>query len=293
MVQRLFTREESRDVDRAAIDELGMVSLVLMENAGRGAAHAICELFGERLGRVVLMGGPGQNGGDAWVIARRLTLFGHRPLAVLVGDVSRLRGDAQTNWALLGELGVETAEISPDDVGSLGERLANATLVVDGLFGTGLDRPITGGYADVVAAMDGAAAPLVALDLPSGLDADTGAIFGIAPHAALTVTFAGHKRGLHQYPGVEYAGEVRVADIGIPIGSSPAASMWTRDDLGTLIAPRAGDAYKGTNGHLLVIGGAPGKTGAAVLAGRAAFRAGAGLVTIGARADARAALEGR
>jgi NAD(P)H-hydrate epimerase len=290
-VQRLFTRDESRDVDRAAMDDLGVLSLVLMENAGRGATNAICELFDERLGRVVLVGGPGQNGGDAWVIARRLTLLGHRPLAVLVGDASRLRGDAQTNWALLGELGVETAEISPDDAGSVGEHLANATLVVDGLFGTGLDRPITGGYADAIAAMDGAAAPLVALDLPSGLDADTGAIFGIAPHAALTVTFAGHKRGLHQYPGVEYAGEVRVADIGIPIGSSPAASMWTRDDLGTLIAPRAGDAHKGTNGHLLVIGGAPGKTGAAVLAGRAAFRAGAGLVTIGARADARAALE--
>jgi NAD(P)H-hydrate epimerase len=290
-VQRLFTREESRDVDRAATDELGIASLVLMENAGRGATNAICEVFGDRLGRVVLVGGPGQNGGDAWVLARRLTLQGHRPLAVLVGDACRLRGDAQTNWALLGKLGVETAEVSPDDADSIGEHLADATLVVDGLFGTGLDRSITGGYADAIAAMDAAAAPVVALDLPSGLDADTGAIFGIAPHAALTVTFAGHKRGLHQYPGVEHAGEVRVVDIGIPIGSSPAASLWTRDDLGALIAPRAGDAHKGTNGHLLVIGGAPGKTGAAVLAGRAAFRAGAGLVTIGARADARAALE--
>ena len=290
-MQRLFTRDEARDVDRAAMDDLGVESLVLMENAGRGATGAICKLFGERLGRVVLIGGPGQNGGDAWVIARRLTLLGHRPLAALVGDASRLRGDAQTNWALLGELGVETAEISPGNAGSIGEHVTNATLVVDGLFGTGLDRPITGGYADAIAAMDAAAAPLVALDLPSGLDADTGAIFGIAPHAALTVTFAGHKRGLHQYPGVEYAGEVRLADIGIPIESSPVASLWTRDDLGTLIAPRAGDAHKGTNGHLLVIGGAPGKTGAAVLAGRAAFRAGAGLVTIGARADARASLE--
>ena len=291
MVQRLFTREESRDVDRAAMDELGIVSLVLMENAGRGGTVAICEVFGDCLGRVVLVGGPGQNGGDAWVIARRLTLLGHRPLAVLVGDASRLRGDAQANWVLLSKLGVETLEVSPEHAASIGEHLKDATLVVDGLFGTGLDRAITGGYADTIAAMDRAAAPLVALDLPSGLDADTGAIFGIAPHAALTVTFAGHKRGLHQFPGVEHAGEVRVADIGIPSRSSPAASLWTRDDLGALIAPRAGDAHKGTNGHLLVIGGAPGKTGAAVLAGRAAFRAGAGLVTIGARADARAALE--
>jgi NAD(P)H-hydrate epimerase len=291
-VQWLLTREESRDVDRAAMDELGVVGLVLMENAGRGATHAACDVFGDRLGRVVLVGGPGQNGGDAWVMARRLALRGHRPLAVLVGDASRLRGDAQTNWALLGKLGVETIEVSPDHAESIGAHLRSATLVVDGLFGTGLDRPVTGGYADAIAAIDEVAVPLVSLDLPSGLDADTGAVLGIAPHAALTVTFAGHKRGLHQFPGVAHAGEVRVADIGVPAGGgSPTASLWNRDDLGALIAPRAGDAHKGTNGHLLVIGGAPGKTGAAVLAGRAAFRAGAGLVTIGARADARAALE--
>jgi hydroxyethylthiazole kinase-like uncharacterized protein yjeF len=290
-VQRLFTREESRDVDRAAMDDLGIVSLVLMENAGRGAANVIAEEFADHLERVVLVGGPGQNGGDAWVIARRLALLGHRPLAVLVGDASRLRGDAKTNWALLRNLDIETAEVSPDHAQSLEEYVGNATLIVDGLFGTGLDRPIRGGYADAIKAIDAAPAPLVALDLPSGLDADTGAIFGTASHAAVTVTFAGHKRGLHQYPGVAHAGEVRVADIGIPIGGSPVASLWTRDDLRGLIAPRAGDAHKGTNGHLLVVGGAPGKTGAAVLAGRAAFRAGAGLVTIGARADARASLE--
>jgi len=290
-VQRLFTREESRDIDRVAIEELGVVSLVLMENAGRGASDTICEVFDDRLDRVVLVGGPGQNGGDAWVIARRLTLLGHAPLAVLVGDAKRLRGDAQTNWVLLGKLGVETIEISADEAKSLGTHLGDATLIVDGLFGTGLDRPVTGGYADAIAAMEAAPTPVVSLDLPSGLDANTGAILGVAPGAALTVTFAGQKRGLHQYPGVEHAGDVRVVDIGIPTRGSSGASLWTEDDLGALIAPRAEDAHKGTNGHLLVVGGAPGKTGAAVLAGRAAFRTGAGLVTIGARADSRAALE--
>ncbi len=290
-MERLFTRDESRDVDRAAMDELGIASLVLMENAGRGACDVICDLFGERLERVTLVGGPGQNGGDAWVIARRLALLGHRPLAVLVGDASRLRGDAQINWALLDVLGVEAVEVSPGDAQSIAARLEDATLIVDGLFGTGLDRPITGGYAEAIAAMDAAPVPLVSLDLPSGLDADTGGIFGVAPLASLTITFAGQKRGLHQYPGVEHAGAVRVADIGIPITVSTAASLWTSEDLGDLIAPRAGDAHKGSNGHLLVIGGAPGKTGAAVLAGRAAFRAGAGLVTIGARPDSHAALE--
>lgn len=290
-MQCLFTREESRDVDRAAIKELGLVSLVLMENAGRGATDAIVERFADRLGRVVLVGGPGQNGGDAWVIARRLTLLGHAPSAVLVGQASRLKGDAKANWELLGKLAVDRTELSSDQAGGLTELLSEAHLIVDGLFGTGLDRPIEGGYADAIRAIEAAPAPVVSLDLPSGLDADTGGILGVAPHAELTVTFAGLKRGLHQYPGVEHAGEIRVADIGIPIASSPTASVWHADDLKRLIAPRAGDAHKGTNGHLLVVGGAPGKTGAAVLAGRAAFRAGAGLVTIGARPDARSTLE--
>jgi len=290
-VRWLFTREESRDVDRAAIKDLGTVGLVLMENAGRGATDAILDRFADRLGRVVLVGGPGQNGGDAWVIARRLTLLGHAPAAVLVGQASRLKGDAKANWELLGKLGVDTTELSSDQTGGLAELLSDASLIVDGLFGTGLDRPIGGGYADAIRAIEAASAPVVSLDLPSGLDADTGGILGVAPHAALTVTFAGLKRGLHQYPGVEHAGEICVADIGIAIVKPGSASVWTADDLSALIPPRAGDAHKGTNGHLLVVGGAPGKTGAAVLAGRAAFRAGAGLVTIGARPDARSALE--
>lgn len=290
-MQQLFTRDESRDVDRAAIDELGVASLVLMENAGRGATDLICRSFEDRLGRVVLIGGPGQNGGDAWVVARRLSLLGHQPLAVLVGDASSLRGDARANWVLLGKLGVQTLEVALQKADSIDGYLSDATLIVDGLFGTGLDRPVTGGYADAIGAMNRASASIVALDLPSGLDADTGATHGVAVHAALTVTFAAQKRGLHQYPGVQHAGEIKVADIGVPVAQAPAASLWTGDDLAALIARRAPDAYKGTNGHLLVIGGAPGKTGAALLAGRAAFRAGAGLVTIGARADSRAALE--
>lgn len=290
-MQRLFTREESREVDRFAIEELGAVGLVLMENAGRGATDAICDVFDDRLERVVLVGGPGQNGGDAWVVARRLALLGYCPHAVLVGDETRLGGDAKANWELLLKLRVPTTVLATDDASQLASLLSDATLVVDGLFGTGLDRPVTGGYADAIAAMEAAPAPIAALDLPSGLDADTGAILGVAPGAALTVTFAGQKRGLHQYPGVEHAGEVRVADIGVPVDGAPTATLWTESDLVELIAPRADDAHKGTNGHLLVVGGAPGKTGAAVLAGRAAFRAGAGLVTIGARADSRSALE--
>lgn len=290
-VQSLFTREESRDVDRVAVRELGVESLVLMENAGRGAAEAIVDRFSDCLSRVALVGGPGQNGGDAWVIARRLTLLGASPHAILVGDLAKVRGDAKTNWSLLEKLGARATVLPSSEASRLAETLEDATLIVDGLFGTGLDRPITGGYAAAVQALEDADAPVVALDLPSGLDANTGAILGVAAHAAMTVTFAGLKRGLHQYPGVEFAGDVRVADIGIPVAAATHTAVYDRHDLDHLVDRRSGDAHKGTNGHLLVVGGAPGKTGAALLAGRAAFRAGAGLVTLGARSDARAALE--
>ncbi len=290
-MQWLFTREESRAVDRDAIDRLGVLGLVLMENAGRGACDALTARFGDRLDRVVLVGGPGQNGGDAWVIARRLALLGLRPHAVLLGDPSRLRGDAATNWELLPRIGVQTTAVAPERGHDIAAMLADASLIVDGIFGTGLDRVVDGGYAHAIEAIERAAAPVVALDLPSGLDADTGGVLGTAAHAALTVTFAGLKRGLHQFPAAAYAGEVVVADIGIPLGAEPGATVWWAPDLAQLIPRRAADAHKGTAGHLLVVGGAPGTTGAAVLAGRAAFRAGAGLVTIGARPDARDALE--
>lgn len=287
----LFTRAEAREVDRDAVEHVGLPSLLLMENAGRGATDAIVECFPEQLGRVVLVGGPGQNGGDAWVVARRLALLGHEPSAVLVGEPGKLRGDAKQNWDVLATLGVETHVAPPGAGGVLSELLARATLVVDGLFGTGLDRDIVSGYAETVEALSRAEVPLVALDLPSGIDADTGAVLGVATTASLTVTFAGHKRGLHQHPGVDHAGRVVVADIGIAPRQRPGATLWDRADLAELIPPRDADAHKGTNGHLLVVGGSPGKTGAALLAGRAAFRAGAGLVTLGARSDTRAAFE--
>jgi hydroxyethylthiazole kinase-like uncharacterized protein yjeF len=286
-----LTREQSRQVDADAVQRLGVQSLILMENAGRGATDVICERFPERLGRVVLLGGTGQNGGDAWVVARRVRVLGHQPLAVLLGDPARLRGDAKTNWMLLQALGVETEVLALDDLSRLAQWLGDATLLVDGLFGTGLDRPLEGGYADAVAALDAVEAPLVSLDLPSGIDANTGAVLGAAPHAVLTVTFAAHKRGLHQYPGVAHAGEVRLVDIGVPAQSPAGASLWREADLAQLIEPRAADAHKGQNGHLLLVAGSPGTTGAAVLAGMAGLRAGAGLVTLAARADARSALE--
>ncbi len=264
-----------------------MPGLLLMENAGRGAADALIEAFPERLARVVVVGGTGQNGGDAWVVARRLVTRGHRPRAFLAGDRDAVRGDARVNLTALEAVGVAV-----EPVAALGEPLRAATLVVDGLFGTGLDRAIDGWRAELVQAVADAPAPLVALDLPSGIDANTGAVLGVAPFAALTLTFAGHKRGLWQGAGRAHAGVVRVVDIGAP--PPPCVDrLLELGDAARVLPARPFDAHKGTGGHVLVLAGAPGKTGAAVLAGEGALRGGAGLVTLAARPDARVALDSK
>ncbi len=284
-MQPLLTREASRSHD-ARVIEAGVPGVILMENAGRGAAEAILERFGDRLDRVVVVGGIGQNGGDAWVVARRLLArTGQRARAFLAGDREAIRGDARVNLAALEAVGV-----SVEPIEGLGPALGSATLIVDGLFGTGLDREITGWRAELVQALADAAAPLVALDLPSGIDADTGAVLGVAPWAALTVTFAGHKRGLWQGAGRAHAGEVRLVDIGVP---PPACidRLLELADAARILPPRPLDAHKGTAGHVLVVAGSPGKTGAALLAGEGAVRGGAGLVTLAAEAAAREALD--
>jgi NAD(P)H-hydrate epimerase len=293
-MEPLLSREAAREIDRDAVERLGIPSLSLMEHAGTGAFEAIVARFSSSLARVVIVAGPGQNGGDGWVVARHLFERGQRPIPVLVGSPDRVRGDAAMNLERLRVLGLEPEHVDPDAASHrLPTLLEGATLVVDALFGTGLDRPIVGGYADAILAIDRSEVPCVALDLPSGVDANTGQVLGVAPHAMLTTTFAGQKCGLHQFPGVAHAGETVVIDIGAP---APTNARWTltdAHDLRTLLSPRPDDAHKGTAGHLLVIGGSPGRSGAAALAALGALRTGAGLVTIATRASARSAMDAK
>jgi NAD(P)H-hydrate epimerase len=290
----LLCRDALRALDRDAETRLGLPTALLMENAGRGAFDALRAAFPDALSRAVVVGGVGQNGGDGWVVARHLLGLGARPRCVLVGERARVRGDAALNLHALERLGVDVrcvAGVAELDV--LVRELAGATLVVDALFGTGLDRPLSEPYAAVVERINACAAPVVALDLPSGVDADTGAVLGVAVRAELTVTFAAHKRGLHQYPGAGLAGDVRCASIGVPAPDDADAVLIEQRDLARWIAPRAGDAHKGLAGHVLVIAGSPGRTGAALLSGLGALRGGAGLVTLAPRGEARAALDAK
>lgn len=288
-MRALATRREAADHDRGAIAR-GVPGVVLMENAARGAADVIVARWSPaEWSRPLVLGGTGLNGGDGWAVARQLLTRGAQPRAILVGDPSRVLGDARINLEALRALGVPVEVLGKDD--SLLEAwLSSSSLLVDAVFGTGLDRDVGGAAQQVIERANVSGKPIVALDLPSGICADTGRVLGVAIRATRTVTFGAAKRGLHQHPGVAHAGEVIVVDIGVPSGIT-SASLLGREDLA--LGRRAEDTHKGSAGRVLVLAGSPGKTGAALLAGLGALRCGAGLVTLGARGAARAALDAK
>lgn len=263
-------RSESQEVDQHWI-AAGVPGLVLMENAGRGAAERI---FSDVLGgnatarRVVVLCGPGNNGGDGFVVARRLRTLGIRVRVCLLGDADAYTGDALTNLQAFLALG-EEAHLDPD--------LAADDVVVDALFGTGLTRPLSARAVSFVEATRGHL--VVALDIPSGIDADTGSVHGAAMRAEYTYTFGALKRGLVVEQSLEYVGHVAVVDIGVPTPMKSRVCAISAADLASKVVDRSRAAHKYTNGHVLVIGGSKGTEGAAELSSRGALRAGAGLVT--------------
>lgn len=281
----VFTAEEMRRLDRRAIAEVGIPGTTLMENAGVGAAREVRSAFGALRGkRVVVLCGKGNNGGDGFVVARHLRRGGARVQVFLFGAVRDVKGDAAVKLTeFQGSRGRVTEVIREENLKEVERALAKADLVVDALLGTGLTGPAEGVIARAIEAINASGCRVVALDLPSGLSSDTGRLLGPTVAAALTTTFAGLKRGLLLYPGAAHAGTVRVVPIGIPpdeVSRGTSVFLLEPADLRPLIPPRPPDAHKGTFGHLLVVAGSIGKTGAAALAGRAALRSGAGLVTI-------------
>lgn len=286
----LITRETSSSFEQHAVERLGVPSIVLMENAAKGACDEILVSFPNELERIVVMGGPGKNGGDGWALSRLLATAGHPPTSYLWGTREKLPGDAKTNWEILLALGLATHELRSVDE-RLKESLESATLVVDALFGTGLNRPLDGPIADLIAIMNAVSAPKVSLDLPSGVDANTGQVLGIAVQARKTITFASHKRGLYQFPGAAHAGNVVLAPIGVPAPATSQTFLFEPRDVAKALPVRPRDAHKGSSGHVLIVAGSAGKTGAALLAGNGAMRAGAGLVTIASRGETPAALD--
>jgi len=295
----VLSREQMRAFDAHAISRCRVPGVVLMENAGRGATDVLVRELcgGDATGaRVVLACGTGNNGGDGLVIARRLAVYGAAPVVVLVGDPAKASDDVRINLEAWRGIGGEVRELAAGaPLSVLTDALAAADVVVDGLFGTGLDRPIDGLFADVVRAVNGSRAKRFAVDLPSGLDADTGAELGVCVSATCTATFAHLKRGLMTPNGARLAGKVHVVDIGVPASLvshvGDVVHAMEAADVARRREPRSPGAHKGAAGHVVIIGGSPGKVGAPQLAARGALRAGAGLVTIATEPAAAASID--
>ena len=289
-MQPVFTAEEMRRLDRRAIAELGIPGATLMENAGRGAAEAILALLaslGLRRGaRVAIVCGKGGNGGDGFVAARWLRRRGARPTVWLAAKPAEITGDAALKLAELRAAGIRPAVVEHED--AVAARLAASDLVVDALLGTGARGAPEGLVARLIERINAAGRPVVALDIPSGLPADGGAPPGPAVRATLTATFAGLKHGLLAPPGAAYAGRVVVVPIGVPapeVARGTTTFLLEDSDVAPHFPPRRRDAHKGSYGHLLIVAGSLGKTGAAALAARGALRSGAGLVTVATAAS--------
>jgi ADP-dependent NAD(P)H-hydrate dehydratase / NAD(P)H-hydrate epimerase len=293
----VLTAAEMRAADRATIDEVGLPGALLMENAGAAvAAAALARYPGAR--RAVVVCGKGNNGGDGFVVARRLRHLG--ATAILVGRREDVGGDARLHLLAHERSGGVLLEAGAEGAWPAAEaRLGAADLVIDALLGTGLDQEPRALARQAIASMRSAAdrgVPVVAVDLPSGVPSDSGQVAWPTVRADLTVTFAAAKLGHVLPPACDLVGDLIVADIGIPESCLEATGsrvgLIEASDAARAFAARAPGSHKGTFGHVLVIAGSVGKTGAAVLAATAALRGGAGLVTLATTERARAFLPG-
>ena len=284
---KLPTAKQMRTLDSVAIKRFGIPSIVLMENAGRGAVDTILRNIGDPAGEVIsIFVGPGNNGGDGLVIARHLHQKGAKPQIFLLCKPDKLAGDAATNLSIVQKLPVPVHPVlKAEDLTAYEELLATSWAAVDAIFGTGLKRQVKGHFAEAIKRINRLTCPVLAVDVPSGLDSDSGQPLGFCVQADYTATFGLAKPGLvlHQ-PGSQFVGTLEVVDIGIPPQAVEEAAiqteLLTRDVVAHWLPPRKSTAHKGTFGHLLVAAGSSGKTGAAALCAMGGLRVGAGLVTL-------------
>ena len=283
----LVTAEEMREMDRKTIESFGVPGRILMENAGRGAARILLKTFDGLTGKnVAVIAGRGNNGGDGFVIARYLAQKNVLVTVYLLSQMNNVQGDAAANLALLAPLKLPVIEMQdPDAFEKHKSDMRRHDIWVDAILGTGLKSEVKGYFKDVIEFINRLNKPVFSVDIPSGLDSDTGQPRGVCINAHTTATFAFPKIGHVFYPGATYTGRLEIVDIGIPPQSAdslrPLQHLLTRDRISAILKPRAPDAHKGHTGHLLVISGATGKTGAAAMTVMSAMRIGAGLVTLG------------
>lgn len=286
---KILDSRQMRNIDRRATERFGIPSIVLMENAALAVVDAIFERYPQS-DRVALFCGTGANGGDGFAVARHLENRGVVPVLIVIGDRTAIRGDAQTNLTICERLGIPIYDLRESgEVETVLAHAADADLLVDAIFGTGLNRAPSGIHADVIRAIAELRIPVLAVDLPSGADASSPEPFDPCVQAEVTVTFAAPKLCHVFEPAAHYCGEVIVADISIPEKAvdeeTVTLALITPKDVQPLVEPRLAATHKGTYGHAGIVAGSPGRSGAAVMCARGAIRTGVGLVTVMTDAD--------
>ncbi len=273
---RLYRVADVRALDRIAIEAYSIPGMTLMARAGTAAFTVLGERWPDAQ-RIAVVCGGGNNGGDGFVVARLAHEAGLEVTVVLLAAVDSLKGDARLACQSMVAAGVEPNMMVPG-------LLNGVDLIVDALLGTGLARPVDGAMRSAIAEINTAPAPVLAIDIPSGLNGDRGVEMGMAVSATVTITFIGVTQGMLTAAGPDYCGEILFDDLQLPATLfehvAPTAARIECDQFSTLLPPRARSTHKGDCGHVLVVGGAPGMSGAARISGEAALRCGAGLVSI-------------
>jgi len=296
---KFVTSAEIKAIDEKAIEKYGIPSAALMENAGGEVARQIGRIIGDLYNKkIAIFAGKGKNGGDGYVVARHLYNQGAKVKVFLIGSKGDISGDALVNLQIITSMGIDVTEVANDgDWDKVKIAMTFTDCLVDALVGTGFAGQLGGNMAQVVESINKGNKVVVAIDVPSGVDADTGQVSGIAVKANHTITFSLPKQGLLLYPGATYAGDVCVADIGIPrmllTDENIKQNIITSTSVGQLFQKRSPNLHKGSCGKVLVIAGSKGLTGAAALASDAALRSGAGLVTLGIGESLHAVMESK
>jgi len=283
---KVVTSQQMREIDRKAIEENNLFGLILMENAGLRIFQNLKKIYADlRLKKVIIFAGSGNNGGDGFVVARHLYNYGVKVKVFLLAPFNKIKGEAGENLNIIDKMGVELIETETTKFEEIQEAVQNYDLIIDAILGTGLQGRVTGLKAKIIDLVNVAGKEVVAIDVPSGLDADTGKLEGPCIKATHTITLALPKIGLLLFPGASYAGKVTVEDIGIPScllkNNKIKTNMVTREIVKSLLPFRATYSHKGSFGKVLILAGSVGMTGAAYLASEAAMRSGAGIVVLG------------
>lgn len=295
-MQKVVTASEMQAIDRSAIEDFGIPGLVLMENAGLAAACLIHEKVSDLMEKkILIVCGKGNNGGDGFVIARHLFIDGVTVDVLLLGKRKQLKADARVNADIAFKMGIPIHEVSEKNLKDQNHLFRHCHIIVDALFGTGLSKPAAGLYAKVIKKINAAKKYVVAVDIPSGWDSDSGRAIGPAVQANITAALALLKRSHLLFPAAEYMGEVQILDISIPHAATETQDItvaWLeQEDVQSMLPKRPTNTHKGDYGHALVVAGSKGKGGAAGLTALAALRAGAGLVTLAVPESCYQALE--